>query len=576
MPRFSAAIGGFDEATRSVPVVASTPDPVDGEALISFDLERFIKNPVILWCHDATQPAVGRAENVRQTENGLEMTIVFATAAANPLGEMLWQQVREGILRTVSVGYDPGDPVALIRDGKPVIGRENNHLCEVSFTPVPLDENAGTPALGAGDARAKMDRRELDELGADVADHFDAAGLSKVEWTAQGYARIKAKLSRVGVLQYAKPSPHAELRKPEHVFRADSLATLKGVPVIDFVHHTKLHGPQDWQKVAIGHVEDVHIDGDYIAGTLLITHADALDNIRAGTRLDISAGYQSRNVAEKGTWRGQPYDEVQQGIVYNHVALCPPGGGRAGRDVALTLDRSDEGVDDMTTAADNKTATKTLIKLDGKDYEQGSEAHINKLEQMAADAGAAAKKQLDTLQAKLDASEEALKKAKLDAAEAEKKSGEDKKAAEETFAKRMQSKFRLWQRAMRLFGKDDEDDSEEASDDDKKMDALDAKIAEIVAMSDRDLMVKAIKSRRPKFDATDRTDDYVAARFDSLLEEVQADESIHGVVRHAEEERTRLDASDRSAAGARKELQEARERREKARREGWKTPVAGK
>src|SRR5689334_6661906 len=107
---FFGTLGPVDEATRSVEILASTPNPVDGEALVSWDLERFRKNPVILWSHDRASLPIGRAEetSIKLDSDGLKMRVFFASADANPEAEKVYQGVRERTIRTVSVGFDPG------------------------------------------------------------------------------------------------------------------------------------------------------------------------------------------------------------------------------------------------------------------------------------------------------------------------------------------------------------------------------------------------------------------------------------------------------------------------------------
>lgn len=331
----SYALGDFDEATRSVRVLASTPDAVEGEALESFDLGRYSKNPVVLWSHDPKQLPIGRADEISQGPEGLSMRITFASAEANPIAAHVAHLVREKILRGVSVGFEPGEAREEIgSDGSVVKVRSANDLLEVSFVSIPKDENAGTGAIRGERFDANEDARR------DGIDHFDAARLSKVEWTPWGAARIPARFSRIGVLDYPG---RREFRPPAEVFKADSIATMKGVPVIDITDHTDFVRPADFRQKVLGFVEEAHLDGEYVAGTLIIHDGETIERIKRGERLDISAGYHAPTEAKAGEWRGEQYDHVQRNIIYNHVALCPPGRGRAGSEVGLRLDMGDRG-----------------------------------------------------------------------------------------------------------------------------------------------------------------------------------------------------------------------------------------
>jgi phage head maturation protease len=125
----AGVLGPINPYSRSVQIVASTTNPVDGVALTSWDLERFKKNPVILWAHDADSIPIGTATDVAfSPEAGLTMTVLFGSEIANPDAERVLQAVLGGLLRGVSVGFDMHGDVA--------------ELVEVSFVPIPADEDA--------------------------------------------------------------------------------------------------------------------------------------------------------------------------------------------------------------------------------------------------------------------------------------------------------------------------------------------------------------------------------------------------------------------------------------------------
>jgi hypothetical protein len=61
--------------------------------------------------------------------------------------------------------------------------------------------------------------------------HVDSIG--KFEVTPEGFLRIPAAVTRVGVFNYKQPdgSVIRELRLPEEVFNPDSLSSLKSIPI---------------------------------------------------------------------------------------------------------------------------------------------------------------------------------------------------------------------------------------------------------------------------------------------------------------------------------------------------------
>jgi hypothetical protein len=173
---------------------------------------------------------------------------------------------------------------------------------------------------------------------------FDAGRLGKVERTPQGGVRVPAALTRVGILTYRNPdgSTRREYRPPSEVFRADSLDTLRSAPVTE--GHRAWVTPENYRSVNLGQVAEGSIrqDGQAVASKLVIQDGDALARVDSGELSEVSLGYTLDYDPTPGmTPSGERYDGVQKNIKYNHVALLPAGGGRAGRDIALRLDSAD-------------------------------------------------------------------------------------------------------------------------------------------------------------------------------------------------------------------------------------------
>jgi HK97 family phage prohead protease len=144
----TAKLGAVDLDRRTVLATASTADMIDGVAIQKWDLERFRRNPVVLWSHDQVGAAlpIGVAEEIEiDADKNLLARVRFASAAANPLGEQVLRGIAEGIIRGVSVGfdYDKSSGVAT--------------LYEISLVAIPADPNAlvGAPSEDDDDARAK-------------------------------------------------------------------------------------------------------------------------------------------------------------------------------------------------------------------------------------------------------------------------------------------------------------------------------------------------------------------------------------------------------------------------------------
>ena len=172
---------------------------------------------------------------------------------------------------------------------------------------------------------------------------FDVAEIGKPVRTPQGFLRVAAFLTRAGVFEYKRHdgSMARELRPPEEVFRADSLASLSAAPLTD-LHPTEMVSPKNVRTLRVGHVgEAVRQDGNLVAASVTIEDEEVIARVERGDRREISCGYQCRLDVTAGDYNGQRYDAVQRDIVYNHAALGPRNWGRAGSEVALRLDSGD-------------------------------------------------------------------------------------------------------------------------------------------------------------------------------------------------------------------------------------------
>ena len=69
-----------------------------------WNLKNYLANPVILWSHDYSIPAIGYAENVK-ADTVLEGDIVFNSKEFDEFGWSIGERVKAGALRCGSVGF---------------------------------------------------------------------------------------------------------------------------------------------------------------------------------------------------------------------------------------------------------------------------------------------------------------------------------------------------------------------------------------------------------------------------------------------------------------------------------------
>lgn len=152
--------------------------------------------------------------------------------------------------------------------------------------------------------------------------------------TAEGWIRDDPVISRVGIFEYRTPAGgvRREYRPAAEVFHADSLATLRGIPVT--VGHPGIVTATAHTAAIIGTVLSAgRQDGSNLRAELVIHNPAAM-----GANRDISLGYNVELDETPGEWNGQRYDAVQRRVRYNHCAIVPKG--RMGNS-RLTLDAAD-------------------------------------------------------------------------------------------------------------------------------------------------------------------------------------------------------------------------------------------
>lgn len=240
-------------------------------------------------------------------------------------------------------------------------------------------------------------------------DYGDFRGVTQ---TPQGGLRVPAAVTRVGVLQYRDASGRTwgELRPREEVFAADSLATLRGAPLTR-LHPTEPVTRDNYGALSVGHAADrADDDAGLVVMDLLVQRGDAVDAVNAGELRECSAGYSCLIDETPGEYEGVPYERIQRGIVYNHVALGPSGWGRAGSSVGLRMDGAEQVVEAAPSAplgAPLRAGRQTMktIKIRGKTYRLDADGDVAEMQkQVDAIEGEAttAASEIDTAKAKIE------------------------------------------------------------------------------------------------------------------------------------------------------------------------------
>ena len=138
-------------------------------SLQGWRLQSYLKNPVFLWAHDYTRPAIGRTRELWAEGNNLVARVQFApTDFAREVADLY----RDGYQRGVSVGFRP-IKYELRRDadtGKALGVRFlEQELLEISAAPVPANQGALRKAL------SRSPRMEA---------YYARVGLEETEWVS--------------------------------------------------------------------------------------------------------------------------------------------------------------------------------------------------------------------------------------------------------------------------------------------------------------------------------------------------------------------------------------------------------
>lgn len=134
----------------------------------SWDFKDYLANPIFLWGHDPSEPEniLGQCIDLAISEDGSQTigTYHFDTDI-NPKADLVFNQVKRGSLRTVSVGFMTGREE--IKDGTPLL--LDNTLLETSIAPIPANPGAVALAFKAGDLNKKDAQWLMDSMRKETA-----------------------------------------------------------------------------------------------------------------------------------------------------------------------------------------------------------------------------------------------------------------------------------------------------------------------------------------------------------------------------------------------------------------------
>lgn len=159
---------------------------------------------------------------------------------------------------------------------------------------------------------------------------------NNIKETPEGFLACEGvAIARIGTLKYKQgevPIESDDLgdieveRTPDVLFSQDCIASFEGKP-ITLNHPPDFVAPDNWKDYAVGVLQNVRGDGDFLLADLLITDESAIRFVKSGQFRQLSCGYEA------------DYDKIAVGkgrqtrIIGNHVALVSEG--RCGSQCAI-------------------------------------------------------------------------------------------------------------------------------------------------------------------------------------------------------------------------------------------------
>lgn len=157
------------------------------------------------------------------------------------------------------------------------------------------------------------------------------------ETTPQGYLKTTAKITKGAVLQYygheigltgSRANKLVDVNRTiEELSKPDTLKSIDGMPITITHPDTRSVDATDWKNKTVGHVQNPHVEGNYIVCDAFIQDASAIELLKNQYIRELSVGYEPADIQEEN---GNFY---HKNIRVNHIAIVAEG--RAGSDCRL-------------------------------------------------------------------------------------------------------------------------------------------------------------------------------------------------------------------------------------------------
>ena len=327
----------------------------------------------------------------------------------------------------------------------------------------------------------------------------DATFKPKLKKTKEGYLKGTAYISKFNNVQRyfnADGSERFEFRPKDEVLKQEALESLKGIvitcehPRDSFVDSTNV------DKFTVGYTgESIIINENKVGINLTITHKDAIAQIQRGKR-GLSVGYSLTLRKEDGVFEGKKYTHVQEGIIANHLSIVQEG--NAGPDVKINTDsRQEHRVDSLEFEMENEE-----VNMDSVQENEVKEVVEDKVEVKEVVEDKVEDKTEDKVEAVVTANTDSLESAikNLNSLVEKLTIIKNNNDSDKGFQEAVFARCNLLDNAKKVMNVDKLHDK-----------------------SDRFVMEEVLKSKDKTLNLDGKSEDYVKARFDLLIESVKKD-----------------------------------------------------
>lgn len=325
------------------------------------------------------------------------------------------------------------------------------------------------------------------------------------EFTDEGYLKADAVVTRYGVFDYQNPDGtlRREYRPKEEVINDASLETMKMIPITNNHPEERLVNSENAKKLSVGYTgETISYDDCYVMARLIITDQETIDDIVKRGKKELSLGYTVDLIDEKGDFEGERYDFKQSNIKYNHLSIV--NSARAGSQARLNLDAQDaveiSKLDEEARMAKRKMRIdqeEMMVEGEVADYIERLLGDLKNLEDEKIRVEEEIKMIADKLEKAL--AEKDAAKEDLDVMKEEKQQLENEKMDSAEINKMIRDRVKLLRNAEAFLDKD-------------VMERIDS-------MNDIEIKRKIIRSKSPNANLDGKSDVYISARYDAIMDE---------------------------------------------------------